>query len=74
MVSETAQHLLRAVEFSEVSETTSRWIQQQKQRRDDGWLSDKNNRNHDDISSLDVNLDTQMSATDHVRFAYTAWR
>ncbi|KAH3868369.1 hypothetical protein DPMN_031514 [Dreissena polymorpha] len=56
------------------SETISRWIQQQKQRRDDGWFSDKNNRNHDDISSLDVNLDTQMSATDHVRFAYTALR
>ncbi|KAH3724938.1 hypothetical protein DPMN_050765 [Dreissena polymorpha] len=49
-------------------------VRQRKQRRDDGWFSDKNNRNHDDISSLDVNLDTQMSATDHVRFAYTAWR
>ncbi|KAH3856473.1 hypothetical protein DPMN_099062 [Dreissena polymorpha] len=48
--------------------------QQQKQRRYDGWFSDKNNRNNNDISSLDVNLGTQISATDHVQFAYTAWR
>ncbi|KAH3691772.1 hypothetical protein DPMN_192303 [Dreissena polymorpha] len=63
----------RRAGYDNTSETISRWIQQQKQRRDDGWFSDKNNRNHDDISSLDVNLDTQMSATNHVRFAYTAW-
>ncbi|KAH3691224.1 hypothetical protein DPMN_098750 [Dreissena polymorpha] len=48
--------------------------QQQKQRRDDGWFSDKNNRNNNDISSLDVNLGTQIRATDHVQFAYTTWR
>ncbi|KAH3888643.1 hypothetical protein DPMN_012683 [Dreissena polymorpha] len=55
-------------------ETLSRWIQQQKQRRDEGWFSDKNNRNNNEISSLDVNLGTQISATEHVRFAYKAWR